>query len=36
VRVRIHGIASTSTTGISGALHNWIAAARKKAATDDQ
>lgn len=31
-RVRICGIASTSTTGISGALHNWIAAATKREA----
>lgn len=32
-RVRIGGLASSSTSGIEGALSNWIAAARRKAAT---
>jgi hypothetical protein len=30
-RVRMMGITSTSTSGIGGAIHNWIAAAEKKA-----
>lgn len=29
-RVRIGGVSSTSTGGISGALHNWIVAAKKR------
>lgn len=29
-RVRICGITSTSTCGISGALHNWLRAAEKR------
>lgn len=29
-RVRILGITSSSTTGIAGALRNWLAAARRK------
>ena len=31
-RVRIAGVASTGTSGLEGALRNWIAAARRKAA----
>lgn len=31
-RVRIGGLSSSSTTGVEGALRNWIAAARRKAA----
>lgn len=29
-RVRIAGIASTSTSGLNGAFHNWLTAARKR------
>jgi len=29
--VKIAGIRSTSTSGIAGALHNWLRAARKRA-----
>lgn len=29
-RVKICGIASTSTTGVEGALKNWMTAARKR------
>lgn len=29
-KVRIEGIASSSTSGIAGALSNWLAAARRK------
>lgn len=29
-RIRIHGIASSSTAGLHGAFSNWIAAAEKK------
>lgn len=31
-RCRIAGIASSSTTGIQGAVQNWLVAARKRAA----
>ena len=31
-RVSLAGISSTSTTGLVGALHNWMAAARRRAA----
>lgn len=31
-RLRICGIASTSTSGFSGAVHNWLTAARKREA----
>lgn len=31
-RVSIGGLAASSTTGVEGALRNWIAAARRKAA----
>ncbi|EGF94672.1 Uncharacterised protein [Brevundimonas diminuta] len=31
-RVRIGGLAASSTTGVEGALRNWIAAVRRKAA----
>ena len=30
-RVRLHGITSTSTTGIAGALRNWLRAAKNRA-----
>lgn len=29
-RVRIAGITATSTSGLDGALHNWLTAARKR------
>lgn len=33
-RIRMHGITSTSTGGLIGAYHNWIAAAERKLAKE--
>ena len=33
-RVRIAGVTASSTSGLAGALRNWVSAARKKALSD--